>query len=201
MNIEYVVRKSTENDKKNIAKTIAYSFEKDFSTLINDMEWIANILENGINTDCFYVAEQSNGKIIGVITCTDCIGRAVNVNKTDCKKQLGFIRGLIGYNVFYDELMRPLDYPETTGNIEIVGVLSEARGKGIAKAMLMEVIKNNIKYNEFVLDVTDTNISAQKCYTVSGFVEFKRKPVKFAKQKGFNSKIFMKYTKNNMTKK
>ena len=191
---EYIVRKANDSDSRNIAKTIAYSFEKDFSSLVKDMECMAKIPENGIITDRFFVAEW-NGEIIGVIACTDCSGRAVNINKNDFKKHLGFIRGIIGYKVFYSELMRPLTYSATTGNIEFVGVLQSARGKGVAKKMLKEIIESNPMYSEFVLDVTDTNNSAQKCYTDFGFVEFDRVPVSYARQKGFNSKIYMKYTR------
>jgi len=36
---EYIVRKANDSDSRNIAKTIAYSFEKDFSSLVKDMEF------------------------------------------------------------------------------------------------------------------------------------------------------------------
>jgi len=42
--------------------------------------------------------------------------------------------------------------------------LKEARGKGVAKEMLKEIIKNNSKYNEFILDVDSINTSAIKSY-------------------------------------
>ena len=48
-------------------------------------------------------------------------------------------------------------------------------------------------YQDFVLDVTDINNNAIKCYTSIGFEEFKRIPEKHGKQKGFNEKIFMRY--------
>ena len=46
---------------------------------------------------------------------------------------------------------------------------------------------------DFVLDVTDINNNAIKCYTNIGFEEFKRISEKHGKQKGFNEKIFMRY--------
>ncbi|MDR2570526.1 MAG: GNAT family N-acetyltransferase [Oscillospiraceae bacterium] len=142
----------------------------------------------------FYVAEQGN-RIIGVIACTDCTGRAMYVTKEDCKRHLGFLRGSIGYRIFTDEFTRPLEYPATTGYIEFVGVLAEARGQGIAKALLKEVMELNPQYDEFVLDVTDINAPAIKSYTDFGFVEFVCVPVKFPKQKGFNAKVYMKYSR------
>ena len=191
--MDYVVRKAVESDRFNIARTVIYSFEKDLSALFKDLEQGVRLFENSIVLSRFYVAEHG-GEIVGTIACADCTGRAVKVTKSDCKKQLGFIRGLIGFSIFSSELMSQLPYPETTGNIELVGVLEHARGNGIAKEMLKIIIENNSQYNEFVLDVTDVNVSAQKCYTDFGFREFKRESVKYAKQKGFNAKIYMKYT-------
>jgi len=154
------------------------------------MERIAKIFENGIDTNRFYVAEQNN-EMIGAIACADCTGRAFKATMDDCKKHLGLIRGLIAFKILCSELMRPHTYPKTTGNIDVVGVLQQARGKGVAKEMLKEIIKNSHKYNEFILEVDSINTSAIKSYTDFGFVEFKRVPiVKFAKR----CKIFMKYT-------
>ena len=48
-------------------------------------------------------------------------------------------------------------------------------------------------YQDFVLDVTDINNNAIKCYMSIGFEEFKRIPEKYSKQKGFNEKIFIRY--------
>ena len=75
--------------------------------------------------------------------------------------------------------------------LAILGVLQKARGKGVAKELLKEIINYNPQYNEFILDVDSINASAIKSYTDFGFTEFKRIPVvKFLKR----SKIFMKYT-------
>ena len=188
--MDYIVRKAREDDNSNIARTLAYSFEKALSPLTNDMERMAKIFENGIATERFYVAEQ-NGEMIGAIACADCTGRAFKATKDDCKKYLGFVRGLIAFRILCTELMRPHSYPKTTGNIDVVGVLQQARGKGVAKEMLKEIVEINSKYNEFILEVDSINTSAIKCYTDFGFVEFRRVPiVKFVKR----CKIFMKYT-------
>jgi ribosomal protein S18 acetylase RimI-like enzyme len=199
--MEYTIRKAVENDKEQIAQTIAYSFKEDFIGKTKDMDVIASILvknayifENGVNTDRFIVAEQ-NGKIIGVIVCADCTVRAVVPTKKDCRKKLGFIRGSISYMVFREEFVNPLELPPTTGAIDIVGVLEEARGQGIAKAMLEKTVEDNPQYSEFVLNVKDNNAPAIKAYEKFGFSEYERVPYKWAKQAGFSAKVWMKYTK------
>ena len=192
--MEYRIRKAESGDRHQIARTIAYSFEKDFSGIAKDMERFAKVLESGVDVNRFIVAEQDD-KMVGIIACADCAGRVVTPSRKDCRKHLGFIRGSIAFMVLKEEFLQPLTYPPTTGCIDIVGVLKESRGKGIAKALLKEAIDMNPKYTEFVLNVTDINTSAIKLYEGFGFVEYERVPYRFAKQAGFKAKIYMKYTK------
>jgi len=187
--MEYVIRKARESDSSKIARTLAYSFEKGLSPLTKDMERIARVFENGIATDCFYIAEQDD-EMIGAAAFSDFTGRALKSTKSECKEHLGFIRGSLAYRILCSELMRPHSYPENTAYIDVVGVLEKARGKGVAKEMLRAIIKNNSKYDEFILEADSVNSSAIKCYTDLGFVEFKRVPIiKFFKR----SRVYMKY--------
>jgi len=188
--MDYVVRKARKGDNLNIARTIAYSFEKTFSVFTKDMERMAKVFENGVAVDRFYVAEH-NEEIIGIVACGDCTGRALGTTKDECKKYLGLFRGQMAFRVIRSELMLPHNYPATTGYIDVIGVLQQARGKGVASELLKELVKNNPQYNEFVLDVESVNTSAIKIYANFGFVEFKHVPfTKIFKR----SRIFMKYT-------
>ena len=159
------------------------------------MERIARVLENGVDAGRFIVAEHG-GKIVGIAGCADCTGRAVSPTKKDCTKHLGFIRGSIAYKVLYEESFGPLEYPATTCVIDFVGVLEEARGKGIAKAMLEKAVESNAQYSEFILNVKDNNSRAIGVYERFGFVEYERVPFRLAKLAGFNTKVWMKYTQN-----
>lgn len=188
-----IIRAAKEEDRFKIALVIAYGFEKDFVFLNKDMTKIANIIQNGIHIDKFYVAMLED-TIIGVTACTDCYGRAIDVDKKAYKKHLGFIKGMIATLVMKEEFMKPLNYPKTTGYIECVTVDINHRGKGIAGIMLKYIFEN-LKYNEYILDVTDININAIHCYEKLGFKEFNRIKEKHGKQKGFNEKVYMKYKK------
>lgn len=108
------------------------------------------------------------------------------------RKYLGFLKGTIGALVLKEEFEGQLDYPITTGYIEFVAVRKKYRKQGIASTMLKEsMLLTN--YQDFVLDVTDVNNNAIKCYTKIGFEEWKRIPEKHSKQKGFTEKIYMRY--------
>ena len=190
--MDYTIRKANEDDRAQIARTLAYSFERDFSGLTKDLERVVKVIENGINPERYIVAEQ-DGKIIGITGCADCTGRAVSPTKKVCRKYFGFIRGSIAYRVLYAETFGPLNYPATTGVIDFVGVLEEARGKGIAKAMLGKTVDSNPQYSEFILNARDNNDRAIGIYKRFGFVEYERVPFRWAKLAGFEAKVWMKY--------
>lgn len=139
----------------------------------------------------FYVADV-DGNVAGVLAISDCNGRAAKVEKVSLKKQLGLFKGIIGAFVLKEEFEKQLEYPVTTGYIEFVAVRKKYRKQGIASTMLREsMLLTN--YQDFVLDVTDINEKAIRCYSSIGFEEFKRIPEKHGKQKGFNEKIYMRY--------
>lgn len=188
-----LIRTAKETDRMEIAKVIAYAFEKDFSSLMNDMNKVAMALEPGIDMSRFFVTVLEN-HIIGVIACSDCNGRAMSVSKKAFKKYFGLLRGMIANMFMAPEFSGLLPYPSSTGYIEFVAVAKEVRNKGIAAAMLKEIIEH-INYSEYMLDVTDVNVAAQTCYSKFGFVEVKREKVSHAKQKGFNEKIYMRFSK------
>ncbi len=185
------IRKAEETDRNSAALCIAEGFEKDFSVLCKDTQKVADAIAAGLNMEKFYVADIK-GYIVGVLAISDCTGRAARVDKTSLKKHFGFLKGMIGAFVLKEEFEGQLEYPITTGYIEFVAVRKKYRKQGIATTMLQESMLL-AHYQYFVLDVTDINSNAIKCYTNIGFEEFKRISEKHGKQKGFNEKIFMRY--------
>ena len=185
------IRKAKETDRNHVALCIAEAFEKDFSILCKDNQKVADAMAAGLNMEKFYVADRK-GTIAGVLAISDCNGRAAKAEKVSLKKYFGFAKGIIGTFVLKEEFEKQLEYPITTGYLEFVAVRKKYRKQGIATAMIQESMLLT-KYQDFVLDVTDINTNAIKCYTRIGFEEFKRIPEKHGKQKGFNEKIFMRY--------
>lgn len=185
------IRKASETDRDNVAMCIAEGFEKDFSILCKDNQKVADAIANGLNMERFYVADV-DGNVAGVLAISDCNGRAAKVEKVSLRKQLGLFKGIIGAFVLKEEFEKQLEYPVTTGYIEFVAVRKKYRKQGIASTMLRESMLLT-KYQDFVLDVTDINEKAIRCYSSIGFEEFKRIPEKHGKQKGFNEKIYMRY--------
>jgi len=193
--MNYTVRKATENDRASVATAISLSFQKIFAVFTKDMTRMAKVFESGIEIDRFFVAEE-NSEIIGIAAFGDCVKRVLSATKTDCTSSLGTIRGTLAHRVIRSELMRPHSYPPTTAYIDILGVLPQARGKGVAKALLRELTISCPQYTDFVLDVDSINEPAIKSYTDFGFVEYERvRVIKFLKR----AKIYMKYTPKEST--
>lgn len=159
--------------------------------LCKDNQKVADAIAAGLNMEKFYVADRK-GTIAGVLAISDCNGRAARAEKASLKKHFGFFKGMIGTFVLKEEFEKQLEYPIITGYLEFVAVRNKYRKQDIATAMIQESMLLT-KYQDFVLDVTDINTNAIKCYTRIGFEEFKRIPEKHGKQKGFNEKIFMRY--------
>ena len=185
------IRKGLVSDKKQIAYCMAEAFEKDFSAVCKDVDIVANALESGIQTERFFVAVEDE-KVVGILAVADCNGRSVLTDSKAYKRYFGFVRGMIAAIVLKEEFEKHLDYPESVGYIESVGVLKNYRRKGITTQLLSYAIANS-KYIDYELDVTNINMGAINCYNKFGFIEYKREEVSHAKQKGFSEKIFMKY--------
>ena len=193
--MDYIIRRANENEKNQVAEVFAKSFAEDFAVLANGVDNVAKIFENGVNVSRILVAEQ-NGKLVGAIGCGDCSNRAFYVTKKDCRIYLSFFRAFLASAVFSEEFVKPFPHPANVGYIDFLGVLEEARGQGIAKALLARVVEHFPQYDEFILDVTDVNTIAIKLYENVGYVEYERIRSKWAKYgAGFKDKVWMRYTK------
>ena len=193
MVVGHTIRKASPADGIAIAKLLAHAFEHHFSRL-GDQTKVAKSFENAIDTGRFVVSEL-DGEVVGFIGIGDCNGRAVSINKKDFRRNFGFIKGSIAFRVMYSIASKPLSTPPNVGMIDFVGVSEKARGQGIAKAMLQEVVEQNSQYSEFILYTEDNNAASLATYTKFGFVEYKRVPIKWAKAAGFKEEVWMRYSK------
>ncbi len=99
------------------------------------------------------------------MTISNYKGRAIITDIASYKKNFGFIKGMIASLVLKQI---------TTGYIEFVVVQNSHQRKEIATTILKESIKQS-SYKDYVLDVTNINTAAIRCYSAIGFEKFKRK--------------------------
>jgi ribosomal protein S18 acetylase RimI-like enzyme len=76
--------------------------------------------------------------------------------------------------VFKREFQKPpIEIGDKIASVEFVATASKFRGKGVASA-IMNYLFTFPQYNEYVLEVADTNTNAVKLYEKLGYKEFKR---------------------------
>jgi len=187
------IRRAAKADAKTIANLLVYAFKDDFSKLTKQLDRLVLCFEEDIHTDKFFVSVL-DGRCVGFISCSDCYGRAVGVDVAKFQKQFGFVKGFAAGKAVKAEFCTPLPYPDTVGYIDLVAVDEDFRGRHIATKMLETVIRET-PYLSYILDVTDINTGAQRCYQNFGFHEVGRKKVSLARMKGFKEKIYMEFIK------
>jgi len=190
---DIVIRKATERDRFDAANLFVRGFWDDFSKMKRPVEQVVKALVDSLSLDRVYVAFEGS-EAIGVISCSDSGGRALQIDIAACRRNLGPVTGTIAGHVLAAEYTKPLRYPPTTGYFDFIAVTEKARRKGIATRMMRSVM-DQTDYTEYMLDVTSINEVAQRLYRKFGFKEVGRVKVRMSRQKGFREKVIMKYCK------
>lgn len=185
------VRKALESDRKDIAKTYAEAFLKDWQLLSKDVNVIANGLTDGLKLAHYIVAIEDE-VLVGFLAFVEKDERAFHVPIKSFQKAFGFFKGFMMAMALRSELSESLGLRDDTIYIDVLGVRKAAQGKGIGTKLIQYVFANT-SANTYTLTVTKINMAAQHCYDKNGFIQYDRKPVKYAKQKGFSEMIYMEY--------
>jgi len=156
-----------------------------------DIMKITKALAASLLLEYFYVAVE-NGEVAAIVACKENKPPPVKLDKKVFVKYLGLIMGNIAYPVINKHMMEhryPFELPARTGSIEIVATAAKYRGRGIAQD-LAEHVMNALPYEDYVLEVVDTNASAIRLYQKMGFREIMRTDA--PKRAGFNHFVYMK---------
>ena len=186
----------SEEYRIKISRIFAKSFYQWFQYFSHDTEKIALAFQNSFVLEQFYFAVCEN-EICGMAACTDGKNPSIKFVKKDLHKQFGIFKGTIAWLTLKKEIENhpyPFRMESSCGSIEFVAVDEKFRKKGIATNLLKHII-NAADYDEFILEVADTNTSAVNLYKNVGFEVFMSIPCKSPKQTGFNNYLYMRYKK------
>ena len=162
-------------------------FSKDNTVLVNTFNHIFLL-------DKFYIAVE-NDKVVGMVGCTESIKSSIKLDKSEFKKYLGFIKGTLSYYILKREFGKNTPGAKNgIGSIDFVATSKEYRGRGIAAAIINHIFAE-VDYDEYILEVADTNTPAVNLYKKIGFKEYTRIKQKHAKQSGINYLIYLIYKK------
>lgn len=193
------MREFNRDVSREVAAVFVDGYEKELSSLSNNREKLIEAFQKMICPDVFYFATLE-GEIVGIVACSNNQNRALTIDKTILINYFGYVKGTIGYHFMKDEFNKKLSSQNDAGYIECVATTVNARGKGVATALMRYVLENEV-YQRYTLYVVDTNEGAYRIYTKLGFTEFKRKKESFSKMKDFNHKIYMECLSPKLTKK
>ncbi len=178
------------NVRNEVAKVFIEAYYDELAHITKDKNKLLKVFTQAINQEVFYVA-LTEQEVVGILACSTNDDRGLKLDKSTFRETFGFIKGNIAYNFLNSDFNRQLTYPPSTGYIECVGTLTNYRGRGIA-SKLIEYVTKELHFDEYVLEVSDTNKNAYRLYEKLGFKVFKKVKVKWAKMKGYNETIFMK---------
>jgi ribosomal protein S18 acetylase RimI-like enzyme len=194
------IKRSSELDdsvREKISEIFVGGFGKDLRFFSKDDNILIKAFSHIFVLDVFYVAIIDN-EIAGIMACTDMKTFCIKHDKQVFIKQFGLIKGIIANILFKNYFMKYPKYPiktnERTASIEFVATSEKYRGKGVASE-IMNYLHSFPEYDEYILEVADTNMPAVKLYEKMGYKEVYRKKQRFSKYIGINYLIYMKYSK------
>lgn len=175
------------NKRYEVAQFIIEQFNDLFSGICKDKEKLISLFEQALVVEQCFVAIDKN-RIIGLITISNSNRSSVVISRQKVQQILGWIRGWM----FYLNVMKgPLVLKQNDIYISTLAVHKGYRRKGIA-TQLLNYVMNESPRNQYLLEVIDVNEGAIKLYESLGFQVFKRSKQRFAKQAGFNERLYMK---------
>ncbi|MGZ7440650.1 GNAT family N-acetyltransferase [Paenibacillus sp. TH7-28] len=156
-----------------------------------DRARLVRALEHALVKERFCVALMDGG-VLGIFAFSAGRQRAFRLNPDILRKELGWLKGSLFCAFVRQELEKPLGLKDRQCYFEAVATAEAARGKGVA-TRLHDHLLSVLDFDEYILEVVDTNTAAVRLYEKLGYAEFKRKPQRwFRKQVGFNARIYMK---------
>ncbi|MGP4062879.1 GNAT family N-acetyltransferase [Halobacillus sp. H74] len=148
------------------------------------------------NTEVFYTVEVDDS-IVAIAACTKNNIPSVKLKYSEFRKHLGLFMGSIAYVILKKEFEKkkyPFQMHGKMAAIEFVATSVNYRGTGVATELLKSIL-DATSYDEYALEVADTNTKAIKLYEKLGFKEFLRIPQKHSEKSGVNNLVYMKYVR------
>ncbi|UFU05408.1 GNAT family N-acetyltransferase [Ruania halotolerans] len=172
-----------------VATLLASAFADDFASISTSTDRLARAFEHIVIPERFYVASVE-GHPAGIATLTEGKQEVFAPRWAPFRNSLGAIRGTIGHLVVRGAFMGA-DPGAEPGRAEIgfVGTMAEHQGKGVATALLTEMMASSGHHTFVLRDIKDTNAPALGLYRKLGFVEHSRRAVRFARRAGFGAYV------------
>jgi len=190
------IGKASEPDREKIAEIITdgfYDHDAGLKFFTRNKEKFKKFIANALLLEHFYIAVIDN-EIAGAVGCTNKRKKQFSLS-TDIKiyiKIFGFKGIILWFMLVGGEKYIKPKTNEKTGVFDIVGTSAKHQRMGVASAIIRHIFSLP-EYDNYMLEVADTNTSAIKLYKKLGFTEESRR--KFFQKSGINHFVYMRYWK------
>lgn len=179
--------------REEVTEVLLDGFFAELSFLAGDRSRFAVAFRDDLRADMFFAAEL-DGRIVGVLACSDNTGRALPANRASLRRGLGWARGSIATYVLGRQFNTPLPLEDDTGYIEWVATSSQARGKGVSATLFRHVMQH-LPHEALVLEVVDANEKARRLYVALGFEEYARQSSRGLEKFSYGERIYMRWSR------
>lgn len=180
-----------ESYRHRITGVLVSGFAEDFAYFSSDPKVLTEAFEHMILLDRFYVA-LADGEPAAIASVTEGAQECFAPRRDELRKHLGPVHGTMSYFIVRSQFLGT--YSGARDGLAEIGFVTTApqlQGRGLATALIRQILTLP-QYEEYVLrDIKDTNAPAIGVYTRLGFKEFRRRPIRFAKRAGFSDYISM----------
>ncbi|WP_139417164.1 GNAT family N-acetyltransferase [Agromyces laixinhei] len=179
-----------EEYRYRVTEVLVRGFAEDFEYFSKDPKVLADAFEHMILLDRFHVA-LVDGEPAAVAVVTEGAQECFAPDRRQLQRVLGRMHGAITDRIIRSQFMGADDGArEGLAEIGFVTTAPLHQGKGVATALMRDILE--LPYDEFVLrDIKNTNVAALGLYAKLGFIETRRRPVRFAKRAGFSTYVSM----------
>jgi ribosomal protein S18 acetylase RimI-like enzyme len=159
-----------------------------------DRERLVRAFAHMFVPDAFSVAVLDR-TIVGMGACTLAMAHAVEPRWQPLVAHLGLVKGTIAAVVLKREFHKPMPLTgQRLASIAFMATDARYRGQGVASALLTHFLAQP-DYDEYILEVADTNTSAVTVYQRLGFEEFTRIKDKHPDASGANYMLYLHHRK------
>lgn len=180
-----------EQARRPITEVLVQGFADDFAYFSTDPSTLVDAFEHMLLLERFYVA-LLDGQPAAVASVTTQDQECFSPRAAELRRHLGAMHGTISHVVVRSQFLGAP--PEARPGLAEIGFVTTAprcQGRGVATALIRQILTLD-QYDTFVLrDIKDTNTAALGLYTKLGFTEYQRRPVRFARRAGFGSYVSM----------
>ena len=181
-------RELGETAKKRISEIFVDAFGHHLSFFSKDRNKLAKALEHMLS-GCFPVARIR--AIAGMAACTAAIS-PVNHDR-ELRKHLAYT-GHDRQRGVQREFQKPIKVGKRTAFIQFFATDPKYRRRGVAKAIMNHLLSLP-QYDEYILELTNTDPRVIRLYEKLGFKEFERIKQKYSRLSGLDYMVYMRYAK------